>query len=131
MNAPEDFLHRHRVRVRYCETDRGGVSHHGSHIDWVEEARTEWLRARGKTYREFEENGVFLYVSEVQLKYVRPTTYDDELEIATRVTERGGASVTFEYEITMVEGGAVVARVTTKLACLDAEGKIRRLPADL
>ena len=39
----------HRVRVRYCETDRMAIAHHGSYVAWFEEARTEWLRARGNT----------------------------------------------------------------------------------
>ena len=34
----------HRVRVRYCETDRMAVAHHGSYVAWLEEARTEWMR---------------------------------------------------------------------------------------
>ena len=57
MSAPEqgppDAVH--RLRVRYCETDRMGVTHHGSYIDWFEEARTEWLRDRGQSYREMSE----------------------------------------------------------------------------
>ena len=31
----------HRIRVRYCETDRMAVAHHGAYVDWFEEARTE------------------------------------------------------------------------------------------
>jgi acyl-CoA thioester hydrolase len=108
-----------------------GVAHHASYINWFEEARTEWLRARGRTYRAFEESGVFLQVVRVEVKYQRSTTYDDELEITTRLGERKGPSLTLEYEVRLAGEDVVVARGLTKLACVDAAGKLRRLPADL
>ena len=46
----------HRVRVRYCETDRMAVAHHGSYVAWFEEARTEWMRRLGKSYREISQS---------------------------------------------------------------------------
>lgn len=131
MSDREEPWYRHRLRVRYCETDCGGVTHHGSYVDWIEESRTEWIRARGKSYRDFEANGVFLFVSEFQVRYLRSTKFDDEVEVATRLVERGGASLTFEYVITLVDEDGVVARATTKLACVDGAGKIKRLPIDL
>jgi acyl-CoA thioester hydrolase len=118
----------HRLRVRYCETDRMGVTHHGSYIDWFEEARTEWLRARGKSYRAWEEQGVFLQIVEVAVRYRRPTTYDDEVEILTRLTERGRVSITLEYDVRLAVSSALVATGMTKLACVDREGRLQRLP---
>ena len=87
----------HRVRVRYCETDRMGVAHHGSYVAWFEEARTEWLRRRGKSYRQMEEEGSFLQVVDMAIRYLKPTTYDDELLISLRVKERKRVAVTMEY----------------------------------
>ena len=121
----------HRLRVRYCETDRMGVSHHGSFVAWFEEARTEWLRARGKTYRAFEEEGVFLQVVELQVRYLAPTTYDDELLVQVAVRERKRVSITIGYEVTRADDGTRVATGTTTLACVDREGKLRRLPPEI
>ncbi len=121
----------HRLRVRYCETDQMGVAHHGSYIDWFEEARTEWLRELGKTYRAWEEEGVFLQVVEVDVRYHRPTTYDDEVVIRTRCSDRGRASITLDYEARIGETDVVAATGRTKLACVDSDGKLRRLPRDI
>ena len=130
MNAPNpDGLH--RLRVRYCETDQMGVAHHGSYVDWFEEARTEWLPERGKTYRAWEEDGVFLQVVAVDVRYHRPTKYDDELLIRTRCSERGRASITLEYEARISATDEVAATGRTKLACVDHNGKLRRLPPDI
>ena len=125
----------HRVRVRYCETDRMGIAHHGSYVAWFEEARTEWLRRRGRSYRQLEDDGDLLQVVELTARYLRPVDYDDELLIHVRVAERGKAAVTLEYEVRRAtsspNGAAVTATGTTKLACVGRDGRLRRLPKEI
>jgi acyl-CoA thioester hydrolase len=121
----------HRIRVRYCETDRMGVAHHGSYVAWFEEARTEWLRRRGKSYREMEEGGVFLQVVSLAIQYLKPTTYDDELLISLWVTERAKVAVTMQYEVHRVDNQILVATGETRLAAINSAGKLRRLPKEI
>jgi len=121
----------HRLRVRYCETDRMGVAHHGSYVDWLEEARTEWLRARGRTYREMEDSGTLLQVVALHVDYRRSVTYDDEVEIEVDTAERGPASITIAYTLRRPGTSEPIATATTRLACVDRQGRIRRLPEDL
>lgn len=121
----------HRLRVRYCETDRMGVAHHGSYVAWFEEARTEWFRSRGRSYRQMEEEGAFLQVVDMKIRYLKPTTYDDELLISLRVKERKKVAVTMEYEVRRADNQDLVATGETRLASIDAEGKLRRLPAEI
>jgi acyl-CoA thioester hydrolase len=121
----------HRVRVRYSETDRMGVAHHGSYVAWFEEARTEWMRRRGKTYRAMEDEGNLLQVVEFTCSYRRPVDYDDVVAIRLRVSERGKVAVVLEYEAVNETSGEVCATGATKLACVGADGKVRRLPAEL
>ena len=106
----------HRLRVRYAETDTGGVAHHSSYIAWLEEARTEWMRAGGQTYRDIEAQGLFLMVSELSLRYRRSLRYDDEVEIQIGVAERKRASIDIEYELRLVETGELHATARTVLA---------------
>ena len=120
----------HRVRVRYAETDRMGVAHHSSYVAWFEEGRTEWLRRRGKTYRQMEDEGNLLSVVELQARYVRSVTYDDVVLVHTRIREKSSASVTLEYEVRDEDGG-LVATGMTKLACVGRDGRIRRLPPEI
>lgn len=121
----------HRVRVRYCETDRMAVAHHGSYVAWFEEARTEWLRARGKTYRQMEDEGNLLQVVEFTCQYRKPVDYDDIVAIRVRVGERGRAAVVLEYEARRESDGQVCATGTTRLACVGRDGRLRRLPAEI
>ncbi len=121
----------HHVRVRYCETDRMAVAHHGSYVAWFEEARTEWMRRRGKTYREMEDEGDLLQVVEFVCRYHKPVDYDDVVAIAVRVVDVAKVSVVLAYECRRQSDGAVCATGSTKLACVGRDGRLRRLPAEL
>jgi acyl-CoA thioester hydrolase len=121
----------HRVRVRYCETDRMAVAHHGSYVAWFEEARTEWMRARGKTYRQMEDEGNLLQVVEFSCQYHKPVDYDEVVAIRLRIGDAGKAAVTLEYEARRERDGVVCATGSTKLACVGRDGKLRRLPPEL
>src|SRR5262245_49167189 len=87
-----------RVRVGEFGTDRMAVAHYGSYVAWVKEARTEWMRARGKTYRQMEDEGYLLQVVEFSCEYHKPVDYDEVVAIRLRIGEAGKAAVTLEYE---------------------------------
>ena len=118
----------HRIRVRYCETDRMGVAHHGSYVAWLEEARTEWMRAHGASYRAMEDAGDLLQVVHVDLRYRSSVTYDDVIVVQLAVVETKNASVTIGYVIRRGDDARLVAIGRTTLACVGRDGKLRRLP---
>ena len=121
----------HRVRVRYCETDRMAVAHHGSYVAWFEEARTEWMRRRGRSYRQIEDDGDLLQVVEFLCRYHKPVDYDEFVEIRVRVESSGRAAIVLGYEARRESDGEVCATGSTKLACVGRDGKLRRLPREL
>ena len=45
-------------RVQYYETDQMGIVHHSNYIRWFEEARIDWMRHCGISYREMEKQGI-------------------------------------------------------------------------
>lgn len=124
----EELVIRHGLRVRYGETDQMAVAHHGSYVEWIEEARTEWLRARGLSYKELEASGLRMPVVAMNISYKSPVGYDDKIQIETTVNRRSRASICFAYRLTTEAEGRLVAEAETVLACVDREGKVRRLP---
>lgn len=119
------------IRVRYAETDQMGVAYHGGYFAWFEVGRTDLLRGFGMTYRELEKDGLRLPVIEVSCRFLRPALYDDVLEIRTRVSDLGGASIVFAYELWREGGEGPLAVASTSHAAVDLSGRPRRLPADL
>ena len=89
----------HFLRVRYGETDKMGYCYYGNYAEFLEVGRVEALRSKGITYRELEEGGIMLPVSEFHIKYIAPAKYDDLLKIITRITKLMGTRLYFEYEI--------------------------------
>lgn len=87
------------LRVRYAETDQMGIVYYGHYAQYFEVARTEALRDLGVTYRELESNGIMLPVLSLNIKYIRPARYDDELTIKTLINELPATRITFHHEI--------------------------------
>ena len=84
------------------------------------------LRESGVTYREFEDAGLYLVVSEASCSYRAPADYDDMLVIRTWVEKAGGASLRHGYEV--VRGTTIIATGSTVVVCVDRDGRVRRLP---
>ena len=119
------------VRVRYAETDQAGMAHHSAFLPWFEVGRVELLRALGKPYQEFEAEGFHFPVREAFCRYWVPARFDDELLITTTIEEVGGASTRFGYRITHVADATLIAEGHTLHACVDNQGKVKRLPSEV
>ena len=92
------------IRVRYNECDSMGVVHHAVYPVWFEIGRTELLRVQGKTYRSLEQQGVYLVVSDLVIKYKKPAKYDDELILETEVSHYSPARITHSHFCTSSRG---------------------------
>jgi acyl-CoA thioester hydrolase len=122
---PFDFA----IRVRYGDTDRMGVVYHAKYFEYFEVGRTEWLRARGIAYRDLEERGIGLVVSEASARYLAGARYDDVLTVRTRLAGATRASIDFAYEV--LRGDERLVEGTTRLVCVNDAGRPRRLPEEL
>ena len=113
---------------RYCETDQAGVVHHTVHPVWFEMGRTELLRANGLPYSELEKAGTFFVVFQLSVKYHRPARYDEKLELTTTCTGITTARVEHGYRLKHQDTGLLLAEGASTLACVDENGKPRRIP---
>ena len=116
------------VRVRYAETDKMGVVYHANYLIWFEVGRTDWLRQAGWTYREMEAAGVSLPVIEAHCEYRLPAKYDDEIAIDARAVPLTPVRLRFEYRLSRVADGALLAEGYTVHAAIDQAGRPCRLP---
>lgn len=115
--------------VRYAETDQMGIVHHASYVVWLEEGRSNWLRAHGSSYAQFEREGLVLAVSELHLRYSQAAHYDQKVTIRCWIKEVRSRQMQFAYEVLDPETRAVLASGYTKHVCLDRSGKVTKIPA--
>lgn len=88
-----------KIRVSYCDTDQMGIVHHSNYLKYYETARWNLFRHLGIPYKEIEETGLLLPVVNVQMQFIKPAFYDEELIIETSVTAIKGAKILLEYKL--------------------------------
>ncbi len=110
-----------KIKVRYCETDQMGLVHHGSYINYFEEARIAWISNLGFSYSEMEKSGIILPVSKLNVSYLRPAYFDDDLLVSVEIAELPTSRLIFNYTIKKEE--EVIVTGTTVLAFLNKETK--------
>jgi acyl-CoA thioester hydrolase len=131
MNFPEHInIQSHKINIvpRYAETDKGGVVHHSVYAVWFEMGRTELLRANGVAYKDLEAAGVFFVVARLNIKFHRPAQYDERLCLETTCSVVSSAKVEHTYKLSRCSDGVVLAEGGSVLACVNEQGKVRRVP---
>jgi acyl-CoA thioester hydrolase len=117
-------VHRLKVRVRYPEADPMGRLHHSYFLVYFEMGRTEYMRARGVSYRDMEDRGRFIPIVDLHVRYRAPARYDDELIIETWVESVRGARVFFGNRVVRCDpkGETLIAEATVCGALIAADG---------
>ncbi len=81
------FTSETQLRIHYALTDQMGVVYYGNYAQFYEIGRTESIRELGFTYKEIEAMGIFLAVTDMHIRFLRPAKYDDVLTIKTTLRE--------------------------------------------
>ena len=109
-------------RVRYSETDQMGVVYHGNYAQYLEMGRVEWLRSKGISYKNMEENGIMLPVVSLSLNYKKSAFYDDLISVETRLKKTPSVRIEFDYVIRN-EKQEILVEANTVLVFVDKKSK--------
>ena len=115
-------------RVIYGDTDQMGVVYYANYLRWFERGRSEFLRQIGLPYATIEAAGLHFPVAEVTCRYAQSARYDDVIDIATTLVDLSRAYLVFDYQISRQADQLSLATGSTKHACIDHEGQVKRLP---
>ena len=118
-------------RVNYSETDQMGFVYHANYLVWLDMARTEHLRSTGVTYKDMEERGVFLAVTEARIRYRLAARYDDLVRIRCWVRDLASRRVVFGYAVERAGTAELLATAEIALIALDRQRALARVPADV
>lgn len=107
------------IRVYYEDTDAGGVVYHANYLNFMERARTEWLRALGFDQPEIKkQQGVMIVVHSMSIDFKRPAMFNDLLEIVCEVIKVGHGSIEMQQEVT--RQGELLIEAHVKAAFVNA-----------
>jgi tol-pal system-associated acyl-CoA thioesterase len=107
------------VRVYYEDTDAGGVVYHSQYLNFMERARTEWLRHLGFEQIFLRESlNILFVVHSMQIQFKKPAKFDDMLLVSSQLINLRLGS--FECQQKILREEEILIEAQVKIACVDA-----------
>jgi acyl-CoA thioester hydrolase len=117
-----------QLRVQYYDTDQMCVVHHSNYIRYFEIGRTELMRRIGLSYKDMENSGTAMPITNVEVQYFYPARYDEFIYVKSFIKEMPKVRIVFYYEIYNEQRKLLVSGSTT-LAFINKEtGRPQRVP---
>lgn len=108
------------VRVYFQDTDAGGVVYHASYVNFMERARTEWMRTHGYSNAGLmKEFGVVFVVRSLKMDYLKPALLDDLLDVTAQIKEIGRSRISLLQSVR--RGEEVLTEAEVHLVCVSLE----------
>ena len=108
------------MRVYFQDTDAGGVVYHANYLNFMERARTEWLRTQGYSNAGLmKEFGSVFVVRSLKLDYLKPALLDDLLEVTAQIKDVGRSRIVLAQ--TVRRGEEVLTEAEVHLVCVSLE----------
>jgi len=116
------------VRVYYEDTDAAGVVFYANYLNFMERARTEWLRSLGfEQTTLFHDHNVVFVVRSLAVEFARPALFNDALEVT--VEPQGAHGGVIEIAQKVRRGAHELVTATVKIACVNTQSfKPVRIP---
>lgn len=116
--------HQTTINVRFNEVDAYRVAWHGHYVAWMEIGRSGLAGRFGLDAFQLAEMGYLGPVINLEIKYLRPARFNDELTVRTRIIPSHTATLQFESVI-VDAGGAKLAVGLTTHALTDLDGVLQ------
>ena len=121
------YKNKTKLRVRYSETDKMGVVYHGNYIQYFEVGRVEYMRDIGVIYAELEKQGIGMPVVNINIDYLLPAPYDEELTIETWIESLPTSKIVFHNEA-VNSMGKVVCKASVTLVFINSRFRPVKAP---
>jgi acyl-CoA thioester hydrolase len=124
------MTHHFHTRVYYEDTDLAGIVYHANYLKFIERARSEMVREAGISQTALKAGqGIVFAVRRMEMDFIAPARFEDDLRVETRLTGVKGAS--FDLEQAVFRGDDRLYASTVQVVCLAENGRAVRIPADI
>ncbi|MDQ7028873.1 MAG: YbgC/FadM family acyl-CoA thioesterase [Ardenticatenia bacterium] len=126
---PPPGVFRTRRRVEWRDLDTEGHVNNANYLSYLEDCGVQVATAFGWPVRRMSEAGFAVIARRLRIEYRLPAVLDDELEIATWLSNVRRATAVRHYVIHRVHDGALIARARTLWAWVNLQtGRPIRIP---
>ena len=127
-DAVAGTVFRHTLRVRYSECDPQGVVFNANYVAYFDVVITELWRAALGPYQALVESGVDMVVAEVNVRFLGPARFDDEVDFEVRLTRIGETGIA--TRIDAFTSGQPVVEGHIRHVFIDPDTKTKRAIPD-
>jgi acyl-CoA thioester hydrolase len=113
----------HPVQVRYGDLDPQGHVNNAKHLTFFEQARVQYLIELGLSTKDQSFMDIGVILADVQITYLKPIRFGQEIEVGVRTARLGNKSMTMEQNIVDVESGEELATGELVLVTYDYHDK--------
>jgi acyl-CoA thioester hydrolase len=128
---PPPDVFKMRLRVEWRDIDGAQHANNATYITYLENCSVQVAAAFGWPMSRMRAAGFGIIARRYRIEYLLPALQDDELELATWVSDVKRATAVRNYTIHRVADGALLARAHGLWVWVDlASGRPLRVPAD-
>lgn len=115
------------IRIYWENTDASGRVYHTQYMQFAERGRTEYLRTLGFNQTTIlQDAGVYFVVKSLTVDFMGYAELDDEITVATTVSELKGAKMGFEQNI--IKHAVPIVHLMVTVAVVGKNGTPKRIP---
>jgi tol-pal system-associated acyl-CoA thioesterase len=117
------------LRVYMEDTDAQGIVYYVNYLRFFERGRSEFLESLGVPMSEAARPDCRLVVYEVRVKFRKPASLGDRLEVVTSMLRASEYRITFRQQIRRKGEDEALVSGETDVVAIDQNGTLTELPA--
>ena len=115
-------------KVRGYHVDINGHVNNAVYLNYLEDARDDFLKHLGFSIAEFQARGDSVVLAEVHIRFIQPALYGDILEARGWLSELRRVRSTWRMELWRAGTGVLLTQAWVKVAFLDRTGRVIPIP---
>jgi tol-pal system-associated acyl-CoA thioesterase len=116
-------------RVYLEDTDAQGIVYYANYLRYFERGRSEFLESLGVPMTEVTRPDCRLVVYEVRIKFRRPASLGDKIEVVTSMQRASEYRITFRQQVRRCGEDEALVSGEVDIVAIDQDGTLKELPA--
>jgi len=118
-------------KIYYHDTDAGGVVYYGRYLQYLEEARTEFLEQKGLSVEKLKDDGFLYAVRKCSIVYRQPARYGEIISCDAHLKKITAAQMIFDQTIKDKNSDTILVEAEVTLVSLDQNFKPTPIPEEI